>query len=59
MSGDDTHLTPEQAREKWSGDHGLPAELVPLFPKGTREYAGYRDELAGERGRRHNGGGES
>lgn len=35
------YITPEQAREKWSRDTGLPIEMAPKFPKGTSEYAEY------------------
>lgn len=39
------YLTPEQARERWAREKGLPIDMAPKFPEGTREYAEYAEQL--------------
>lgn len=44
----DQFLTPQEARERWSRDHNLPAEMAPRYPEGTCEYAQYAAQLRDE-----------
>lgn len=46
------YLTPEEARARYIEEHNLSGfdaqtldQLVPKFPKGTREYAEYAEQL--------------
>lgn len=48
MAEEPKYLSAEQAREQWSKTHGLPVEMAPKFPEGTREYAEYSKQLAAE-----------
>lgn len=48
MAEESNYMSAEEAREQWSKTHGLPVEMAPKSPEGTREYAEYSTELAAE-----------
>lgn len=48
MAEESKYMSAEEAREQWSKTRGLPVEIAPKFPEGTREYAEYSKQLAAE-----------
>lgn len=46
MAQEPKYLSAEEARAQWSKTHGLPVDMAPKFPEGTREYSEYRKGIS-------------